>query len=151
VTRPSASILKGDQVWRRCAAMASMCSIEMLHFGWRVKPLYIHPVYKLQLYSVEGSTGQTPTPLNRPLIPLSEHQKFMIFSKYLENSQNFTQRGKWPEKPESNISFSKLWCCCGQIQVWAVEWCGRLTGGSFYTDHRFQHESWESDVLNGIM
>jgi hypothetical protein len=42
----------------------------------------------------EGFTSQTPKPLNRPLILLLEHQKFMDFSKCLENPQNFSEHGK---------------------------------------------------------
>jgi hypothetical protein len=38
------------------------------------------------LSRIEGLASQTPKPLNRPLIiALSEHKKFMDFSKYLEN------------------------------------------------------------------
>jgi len=42
---------------------------------------------------LEGFTSQTPKPLNRPIVPLSEHQKYMDFSKCLANSQNM---GKCP-------------------------------------------------------
>jgi hypothetical protein len=66
---------------------------------------------------IEGFTSQTPKPLNHPLVPLSEHQKFMDFSKCLENSQNFSGYGKCPKKFGSNVGFSKLECCRGQIQV----------------------------------
>jgi hypothetical protein len=37
---------------------------------------------------VEGFTGQTPKPLNRPPSP---HQNFIDFSKLSENSKNFTK------------------------------------------------------------
>ena len=43
--------------------------------------------------------------------------KFMNFSKWLENSQNFSEYGECPEKSDSNVSFSKLECYRGQIQV----------------------------------
>jgi hypothetical protein len=58
--------------------------------------------------AVEGLASQTPKPLNRPLIPLSEHQKFMNFLKYLENPQKFSRDKSCPKEPESNVSFSKL-------------------------------------------
>jgi hypothetical protein len=41
-------------------------------------------------------------------IPLSEHQKFMDFSKCLENSQSFPEHGECPKKSDSNVSFSKM-------------------------------------------
>jgi hypothetical protein len=37
---------------------------------------------------VEGFTGQTPTPLNRPASP---HQNFIDFSKLQENSKNLAE------------------------------------------------------------
>jgi hypothetical protein len=52
------------------------------------------------MHKLEGFTSQTPTPLNRPPIPLSEHQNFVDFSNCLENSQNFSEDGKWPKKCE---------------------------------------------------
>jgi hypothetical protein len=38
--------------------------------------------------NIEGFTGQTPIPLNRPVSP---HQNFIDFSKFLENSKNFAE------------------------------------------------------------
>jgi hypothetical protein len=48
----------------------------------------------------EGLTSQTPKHT------LSEHQKFMEFSKCLGNSQNFSEHGKCPKMSDSNVSFS---------------------------------------------
>jgi hypothetical protein len=51
--------------------------------------------------ALQGFTSQTHThskPLNRQLIPLSKEQKFMDFSKCLENSQNFSEHEKCPKK-----------------------------------------------------
>jgi hypothetical protein len=33
------------------------------------------------------SLANHPIPLDRPLLPLSDHQKFIIFLKFLENSK----------------------------------------------------------------
>jgi hypothetical protein len=48
-------------------------------------------IFEARVYALEGFAGQTRKPLNRPLLPLSEHQKFFFsfFSKCLENFENF--------------------------------------------------------------
>jgi len=56
---------------------------------------------------LKGSPATAQT-LNRQLIPLLEHQRFMFFSKCLEHSQNFSEYVKCPKKSDSNVSFSKL-------------------------------------------
>jgi hypothetical protein len=131
--------------------MASMCSIEMLHFGWRVKPLYIHPVYKLQLYSVEGSPVKRPhhSTAQTWICPQQHHnfEKLIFdsgFSGHFPRCVKFWEFSKYFEK------IINFWCSDRGIS-------GRLSGvGVWPVDpytlyHRFQHESWESDVLNGIM
>ena len=40
-------------------------------------------------HGLEGFTGQTPKPLNRPLTPLSKHEKFVVSLKCLKNFENF--------------------------------------------------------------
>jgi hypothetical protein len=67
-----------------------------------------------------GPTG------NRPLLPLSEHQKFVIFSKCLENSKNFCDYYNEVVDHEYQVTFFILWRCCGQIKFWAVGQFGRL-------------------------
>jgi len=63
--------------------------------------------------AVEGAHRPNAQPLNRPVIPRTP--KFAIFSKWLRNSKNFIAYEKYSKYPKYNLSFSKLWCCCGQI------------------------------------
>jgi hypothetical protein len=55
---------------------------------------------------VEGFTGQTPKPLNRPPSP---HQNFIDFSKLSENSKNFTKYKEGSNYHKYRFIFSKLW------------------------------------------
>jgi len=65
----------------------NVLAVKGINRGFDIQAEFANKIGRCVL-RLEGFTSQTPKPLNRPIVPLSEHQKFVDFSKSLENSQS---------------------------------------------------------------